>query len=45
MGHTAAGLTAKEFDVYSVVLISWPSLAFSVSYVYDGLSWCSLYFN
>ena len=29
IGHTAAGLTAKQFDVYSVVLIKVPSLAVS----------------
>ena len=38
IGHTAACLTAKQFDVYSVVLISIPSLEFSVSYVSDGMS-------
>ena len=38
MGHIVVGLTAEQFDVYSVVLIKVPSLAVSAGYVFDGMS-------
>ena len=38
MGHILVGLAAKQFDVYSAVLIKVPSLEVSARYVSDGMS-------